>query len=158
RDYLDYAVTSWEGRVLALGGVAFVMIGFVMFAMQPQSPRAVHSVAFVGIVTLPFDLIFVVMGPLMLSVSQWRKRRAHEPTRILLGDDGVVLHTADGNISARWSAYRYYRETKRLILIWTAWRAGAVMLPKRSFVSPRDLERARSLVQSHLRQGQVIMT
>jgi hypothetical protein len=157
-DYLHYEVTSWEGRVLAMGGAALVMTAFVMAAMEPPSPRAAYSLGLVAIVMLPVDIIFVAMGPVIFSVAQWRRRRAHEPTRIVLGDDGVVLHMADGNVSVRWSAYRYYRETRRLILIWTGHRASALILPKRSFISPRDLERARSLVQSHLRQGQVIMT
>jgi hypothetical protein len=149
-DYLDYTLAGWFTRGVMLGAVAMI-IYVVIHARRNPVPNPVHSNTTVFLMMSPFFLLLICMYPAVTSLKYWfAARKQLTDQAVTFDDDGLTMTEPTGDTRLAWGNLRFYKETRRLFILWSSPRVPSLMLPKRALNSEADLHELRALLGKHL--------
>jgi len=138
---------------IALGVVA----GMAIVGDWGSSWRAT-PVQVVLITVAPWLLLIVLMQMLGFLlrrakvVGEWRSNAAWgRPKLVKMDETGFLLRDQLYQINCAWPFFARARETKNLLILESEARAE-LLIPKRAFAHPADLDRCRSLLQNVISQ------
>jgi len=153
REYLGYTLATWFTRLVMLGVLGVIGYVIVQAYLRPV-PNAVYSTGAVLLMMSPFFLLIFCMPPLIFSIKDWLavRKQVTEQT-VILSNDGLTMTEPTGDTHLHWSNLRFYKETRRLFILWSAPRAPALMLPKRAISSESDVQKLRALLDKHLQKS-----
>jgi hypothetical protein len=153
RDYLNYTLATWLTRAVMLGVLGVITCVIINAYLRPV-PNAVHSTGAVLLMMSPFFLLLFCMPSLIFSIRTWFAVRGQLTEQsVTLGEEGVTMTEPTGDTHVDWPNLRFYKETRRLFILWNSPRAAALMFPKRAILSPADLGKLRALLDKHLRKS-----
>jgi hypothetical protein len=154
QDYLDGTLASWRtwGVILALMGT---LVGISIYSTAHPPPHAVNSPAKVFFMfVLPFMLVMSVVVIFTIAISTWRAHKKYLiPQQIVLSAKCIRLSSSDGTGTLPWTTYKYFKETRRSLILWSSHASHWLLVPKRSFPSSRDLQSCQTLLAGNLRRS-----
>jgi hypothetical protein len=147
-DYLDHNITSWRTKGIFLG----LVTGIALFSTPPAD--AVNSPLKTSLITIPIMIAIMVFVILLISFGAWHlEKNSIGPLQIILTAGGIEFAGRDGSGRLPWSAYKYYRESRRSFFVWDPRGSVWFMFPKRGFASSSDLSRLRAMLQKNLKHS-----
>jgi hypothetical protein len=156
-DFLDRALASWFtwGLILAIDGL---IGGTFLYSLLFPTPDALPvTPGTIWLLFLPL-LIPPAMCIVVFSILPWRAHAKHpDPQQLSLSEESVDFAGNEGQGMVGWANFRFYKETRRSFIFWGRDRSLWVMLPKRAFVSPDDVQRCRALLSRHLRKSRWLL-
>lgn len=153
RDYLDRTVAScWTWAIFLF--VAAVLGGTSLSLEAHPPPDAIYSGAQVFFLfEVPFLLVLIALLIPMFSFLTWRSHaKLLIPQQVAFGEESIEFASGDGSGKVPWTTYANYKETRWSFIIWKS-RVAWLLVPKRYFASPDDIERFRALVGRRLQQS-----
>jgi hypothetical protein len=150
RDYLDRSLASWFVRGMMVGAAGLVLGVFLVDSFKPQ-PGAVYSewqvFLFFG---LPFLTVTECIVLLVATTHTWA---AHVPSlrrqTVTLSDAGLTDTAGGANARLTWETPTRFKETPWSFIIWWPGTSAWTQIPKRSFLSPTDVDRCRQILAEH---------
>lgn len=157
RDYFDRTIASWRTWALIIGMIVFMnglcLLGTIFRMMNPP-PHPVHSSWALFVMFLPLQLGMVVVALLLFSVNAWYlNRKSLFPREVTLSDDGITIASQSKRGDIRWNTSRRFKETRWSFILWASPGPAWLMLPKRAFSSPADVQHCRALLSRHLQRS-----
>lgn len=153
RDYLTRMLTSWRMKGIALGMLLLVSAINIYFAFNPP-PDAVNPPSKVFLITLAMLIPILVAVLFIVTFFWWHSEREYRTLKqVALTCEGIEFAGHDGSGQLAWTTYKYFLENRWAFFLWNPRGSLWVMFPKRSFISPSDLEQCRVLLQTNLRRS-----
>jgi len=148
REYLTRMITSWRMKGIALGIMALI-IGLCLF--MPDQPDAVNSRGKTLLIMLLILIPMMTGVLLMVTVISWLgERKLVKPQHLALSSDGIEFADDSARGVLPWSVYKYYLENRWAFFIWHPQGSLWLMLPKRQFAAPSEVDQCRELLQANL--------
>lgn len=121
------------------------------FAYEAMRSRAISDVS--TLLWLPGLLVFAGLlkfaAPILAARSFVRKNpTVLGPITQTVGPTGVSTESARGQSTSAWNAYQRVRETRDLFLLY-AQSNFAIIVPKRCFDRPDDVQKYREIIRRH---------
>lgn len=118
------------------------------FLVALGARKGVVGMVLVGVGILGLWLYMTAVS----SVRGWsRNPSLREPRTVTLDEQGVRIETAAWSSDSQWSRFSRKLESDSTYQLF--WKTGALTVPKRSFATPADEARFRSLVADHVSKG-----
>jgi len=151
RDYVTRIFASWRTRGIALAIVVFTAGASVYEAINPP-PDAVVPPGEVFLMMMATIVPMLAVVLLVVAFISWRSEKKHlKPEHAALTGEGIHFSGSDGSGLLAWTAYKYYLENRWAFFIWNPRGSAWLMLPKRQFASPLDIEQCRDLLRANLK-------
>jgi hypothetical protein len=123
-----------------------IAVGVFLIALGAQKGNVGMILA--GIAILVFWLCLTGVVP----VRGWsRNPSLRESRTVTLDEQGMRIETAAWNSDSEWT--RFSRKLESDSNYQLLWKMGTLTVPKRSFATPADETRFRSLVSDHVSRG-----
>lgn len=148
RDYLARMLTSWRIRGIVLG-LMVLFAGFCLFNPQPVNPEIPRG-RMLLIMLVSAVPIFAVAFFLALLVTWRSEKKSLQPKHLVVGSEGIQFAGRDGSGLLAWTTYKYYLENRWAFFVWNPQGSLWLMLPKRLFASPMEVEECRDLLHTNL--------
>jgi len=134
-------------RVLFWGSAA--ILGYFCYSWLRLPDRSVWG-GILGLAGLAIFVLLVTYGVPFLSARSFVKKNADKlgPATHSIGPDGTSNESSHGESKAKWTAYLRIRETPKFFLLYTQ-SNFALILPKRCFESPTEVERYRQVLRTY---------
>jgi hypothetical protein len=153
-DYLSRSAASWQTR-LAWFAVLALVVGLSIRESFHPSPTAVYSPAIVlFVIALPILVILLPIITCLITFYSWITEKSYLlPQHLVLADSGLEFRTGHEIVILPWTTYARFKESRWNFFIWKPRSSLWLMLPKRAFAGPADIDRCRSLLSQKLRRS-----
>lgn len=123
--------------------VAVAVAAFFLASIVGTSNRVSYLI---GGLALTYSICYSWMMPVFL----WKKSKSiSEPLRVIANNEGILLTTSTATTEKPWSELRYSTEYSDYFRLKKSLAEIYLTIPKRGFESAIDVERFRSLLNSH---------
>ncbi|MEI8194903.1 MAG: YcxB family protein [Phycisphaerae bacterium] len=151
---VDLMAASWFGRFCFLGwnGMIVGIWGYSFFDPHPHAKF--NELEMLCYFVVPMALVGGVFVLMVVSVHKWFGYRIYLRRKtVSLGDTGLSESSVDGTFNLPWTTYTRYKETPWCLLLWDISSGRWQMIPKSAFDSAASLNRARELLERHLKRS-----
>src|SRR5690349_14071352 len=146
-DFIDlWRATRFKylSRIMYLIGLLPLYWAFAIFMNDGYTTETSSSILQFSFVAL-FAFCSGFITPRLRARMLLRGPVARERRNILVSSQGISIESSVYAANYNWTAFTHIRETKSSLLLFTA-PILALILPKRAFSSPDELQRTRSLI------------
>jgi hypothetical protein len=148
RDCIVRLLTSWRSKSFVLG-IMGLATGVCLFAPEPPHPVNSRGQTMLIMIATMVPIFSVVL--FVVTLLSWRsEKKFQKPQHMAVSSDGIQFAGHDGSGLLVWSTYKYYLENRWAFFIWNPQGSLWMMLPKRQFASPIDIEQCRDLLRTNL--------
>ena len=130
--------------IMYLIGLFYLYWAFAIFMNDGYTTETSSTILQFSFVAL-FAFFGAFIVPRLRARMLLRGPVAHEQRNISVSPQGVTIESSVYTATYNWTAFTHIIETKGSLLLFTA-PIIALILPKRTFSSPDELQRARSLI------------